>query len=120
MATLQEVADKAGVSTATVSRLLNNPGIISSDTKLKIEQAMKETGFNPAKRRRRTPKHSTPAFRHSNVVMLWNTGIERESSYYGQNMMQGVSEALQEMNVSLTVAHINDNSKPPRPARRKY
>ena len=37
----------AGVSTATVSRLLNNPAVVSSDTAERINQAIVQLGFRP-------------------------------------------------------------------------
>lgn len=45
--TLESVARKAGVSSATVSRYLNNPGVVAEDTALRIRQAVDETGYVP-------------------------------------------------------------------------
>jgi len=44
---IKEVAVIAGVSTATVSRLLNNPGVVSSETAERINQAIVQLGFRP-------------------------------------------------------------------------
>ena len=116
MATIKQVAEKAGVSTATVSRLLNENGFISDEAKRKIKLAMKETGFDPAKRKRRLlASGSVPGLTHNNVLMIWNTGrIHSEETITGQNMMLGITEALQPLGASLTVAHLNgDDSIPP-------
>jgi len=47
MSTLKDVAEKAGVTVTTVSRMLNNRGYVSEKTKKKIRQAMKELNYQP-------------------------------------------------------------------------
>jgi LacI family sucrose operon transcriptional repressor len=47
MATLKEVADKAGVTITTVSRMLNKPEKVSKKTSDKIRRAMKELKYMP-------------------------------------------------------------------------
>lgn len=42
-----EVAKKAGVSTATVSRVFHNSGKVKESTRKKIEQIIQETGYHP-------------------------------------------------------------------------
>lgn len=44
---IKQVAQQAGVSTATVSRLLNTPESVSADTAGKINQAIADLGFRP-------------------------------------------------------------------------
>lgn len=48
MANIQEVAEKAGVSVATVSRVLNNITSVSPKTRLKVENAIKELNYAPS------------------------------------------------------------------------
>jgi len=45
MPTLQDVAILAGVSTATVSRTLNNPELVDPDTRSKVAVAIKTSGY---------------------------------------------------------------------------
>lgn len=47
MATIYEVSELAGVSLATVSRVMNNSGQVSPKTREKVEAAMKELGYRP-------------------------------------------------------------------------
>ena len=47
MATIYEVSELAGVSLATVSRVMNNSGKVAAKTRLKVESAMKELGYRP-------------------------------------------------------------------------
>ncbi|SES72363.1 alanine racemase [Salinibacillus kushneri] len=48
MANIQEVAQKAGVSVATVSRVLNQHPAVTAKTKLKVETAIKELNYEPS------------------------------------------------------------------------
>jgi len=47
MATLKEVADRAGVTVTTVSRMLNKPEKVSKKTSDRIRRAMKELNYMP-------------------------------------------------------------------------
>lgn len=47
MASIIEVAKKAGVGIATVSRVINNSGYVKKETREKIEQVIKEIGYVP-------------------------------------------------------------------------
>jgi LacI family transcriptional regulator len=47
MATIYEVAELAGVSLATVSRVMNNSDKVSAKTRQKVEAAMEELGYRP-------------------------------------------------------------------------
>ena len=51
--TIRDVAKHAGVSTATVSRVLNNSPSVSQDTRSRVEEAIKDLNYspNPAARR---------------------------------------------------------------------
>ena len=45
--TLEAVAKRAGVSPITVSRVVRQPGIVSDDTRQRVEAAMRELGYVP-------------------------------------------------------------------------
>lgn len=47
MSTMKEVAIKAGVSKATVSRVLSGKGYVSEATKAEVYKAIEETGYRP-------------------------------------------------------------------------
>lgn len=47
MATMKDVAQLAGVSTATVSRALMNPEKVSPSTRKRVEDAVMESGYSP-------------------------------------------------------------------------
>jgi LacI family repressor for deo operon, udp, cdd, tsx, nupC, and nupG len=44
---IREVAKRAGVSTATVSRVLSRPDVVSPDTRLKVLKAVERLGYAP-------------------------------------------------------------------------
>ena len=48
MPTMQDVADKAGVSLATVSRVLNNHASVIEEKRRRVEKAIEELGFSPS------------------------------------------------------------------------
>ncbi|WP_188208213.1 LacI family DNA-binding transcriptional regulator [Alkalibacillus aidingensis] len=48
MANIREVANKAGVSSATVSRVLNNAHAVTENTRQKVEQAIKDLNYEPS------------------------------------------------------------------------
>ncbi len=48
MANIQQVAQKAGVSVATVSRVLNNATSVSPATKRRVETAIKDLNYEPS------------------------------------------------------------------------
>lgn len=47
MASIRDVAKKAGVGVGTVSRVLNGTGYVSADTRKKIEKAIRELDYTP-------------------------------------------------------------------------
>ncbi len=59
MATIFDVAEKANVSVITVSRLFNNPEIVSERTAKKIMQAMEELHYQPSQIARSLVKKRT-------------------------------------------------------------
>lgn len=59
MATLKDVAKETGLATGTVSRVLNNRGYISDDTRKKVDNAMKKLNYQPNEVARSLHRKST-------------------------------------------------------------
>ncbi len=95
--TLNEVAALARVSTATVSRFLNNPGVVAEETGERIRQAVEQTGYIPnalagdlASSKSRMVAVMIPHLENS----LFNDMIERmvsEMTASGNNVMIGLT-----------------------------
>ena len=49
MATIKDIAERAGVSRGTVDRVLNGRGEVSRDTKARVLFAVKELDYHPNK-----------------------------------------------------------------------
>ena len=47
MSRISEVAERAGVSAMTVSRVVNNSGYVSAATRQRVEQAIGQLGYVP-------------------------------------------------------------------------
>lgn len=45
---IKDIAKIAGVSVSTVSKIINNYSDISEDTKTRVQQIIKETGYTPS------------------------------------------------------------------------
>ncbi len=85
MVTMVEVSQRAGVSTATVSRVLNSPDVVDQKTLQLVQTAISDLGYRPNAVARGLASRSSKTI---GVV------INRfSSSYYGR-MLQGVEEAL--------------------------
>ncbi len=59
MATLKDVAAETGLTVTTVSRVLNNRGYISEETRAKVYEAMDKIGYTPNEVARSLSKKST-------------------------------------------------------------
>lgn len=93
MSTIFDVAEKAKVSVITVSRLLNNPGIVSPNTAKKIIHAMEELNYQPSQIARSLVKKRTNTI---GVIMpnikntffnSWYRFIEDYANSHGFNLL---------------------------------
>lgn len=64
MATLKDVAERAGLSVTTVSRILNNRGYISDEARERVREAMRELNYHPNALARSLQKQ------HSSMIAL--------------------------------------------------
>lgn len=93
--TIQDIARRAGVSTATVSRALANPETVSETFRQKVSQAVSETGYMPNKAARnlRSQKSMTILVVVPNVVnAFWPEvlrGIDDELVADGYDLIIG-------------------------------
>ena len=59
MVSLKTIAEKCGVSTATVSKALNDQKDVSEETKNRIKKTVEALGYSPMRRREHL-RHTVP------------------------------------------------------------
>lgn len=93
--TLQDVARVANVSTATVSRTLSNPDVVSESTRQRVSEAVKVTGYriNRAARNLRTQRA------HSVLVLLPDL-----ANPFFSTILEGISRHLSQQGYSMLIA----------------
>lgn len=98
MATIYEVSELAGVSLATVSRVMNKSGRVTDKTRQKVEAAMAELGYRP-----NSIAQSLASNRSNSVGILVP---ELHGPFFG-TMLSGIEAELRdaEKHVIITVGH---------------
>lgn len=103
MATIYQVAEHAGVSLSTVSRVLNGRTTVNPKMREKVEAAMRELNYRPS-----SVARSLATNRSDSVGVLVS---ELDTPFFGE-MMQAIEATLREANkhVIITVGH-NDQAQ---------
>ncbi len=101
MATIYEVSEAAGVSLATVSRVMNGNAKVSDRTRQKVLDAMDKLGYKP-----NAIAQSLASNRTNSVGLLVS---ELHGSFFG-NMMSTVEQVLRQAgkHVIITAGHTNE------------
>ena len=106
-ATIREVARRAGVSTATVSRALNRPEKVRPETRERVLQAVRETHFvfdgiaaSMISRRSRTIGLIIPTITNS-IYAASTQSIQHTAQAAGYTVLLGVSEFSPRMEADL-------------------
>lgn len=87
MATIKDVANQAGVSVATVSRVLNENGYVHEDTRRKVEETIRQLNYSPNEVARSLYK------KKSKLIGLLLPDI---TNPYFPQLARGVEDRLQE------------------------
>lgn len=102
MATLKDVAQEAGLTVGTVSRVLNNRGYISNNARKKVEDAMKKLNYHPNEVARSLHKKSTntiglivPHIRHPYFAEMISN-LENQAYKKGYKILLCNSQSMQE------------------------
>ncbi|UCG35155.1 MAG: LacI family DNA-binding transcriptional regulator [Candidatus Omnitrophota bacterium] len=94
--TIKEVAKKAGVSIATVSRYFSNPASLREKNLKKVEKAVKELNFQPSAYARRLAGGKLNSF---GLIIPGYENIFY--SYYALEIIRGIATALEKEEIDL-------------------
>lgn len=110
MSTIRDVAQRAGVSTMTVSRVINNAGYVSPETRTRVQAAIAELGYvpNSLARSLRSKRTKTLALVLTDITNPFFTtlarGVEDVASDHGFNVIFcNTDESEREQEEYLTV-----------------
>ncbi|HHX60903.1 MAG TPA: LacI family transcriptional regulator [Epulopiscium sp.] len=101
---IKDVALKAGVSTATVSHVINKTRYVAEDTKLKVTNAMKDLDYRPnyVARSLRSQKSKT-------VGLLVPVLENDTSNSFFMSVAQGIQSVLKEDGYNLILCNSNES-----------
>ena len=107
---MTQVAKLAGVSQATVSRVAEGSDKVSEETRIKVERAMKELGYEPSPPKRRK-RHSKTQLTSSKVkliaVLVTEHSLARHAGFV-LKMFRGAREAAEREGVSVWLGNIRN------------
>ena len=101
--TIKDVAKAAGVSTATVSKVMNGSYSISRETVDRVNRVMQELDYHPNLRARNFVKQSTK-------TIVFVTTLGKNAGFSNPHMFEiicGMEHMLSEKGYSLVVKHIS-------------
>jgi LacI family transcriptional regulator len=101
MPTIHDVAKRAGVGSITVSRMINNSGYISSETRERIQKAIDELGYVP-----NTLARSLRS-RRTNTVALMVTDI---TNPFFTTLARGVEDAANEAGYTVIFCNTDESA----------
>ena len=92
--TIYEVAKAAGVSLATVSRVINNQSNVTLETKKRVEDTIARLGYKP-----NALAQGLATNRTTNIGIV----IPSANYVYISNMLNGITDAAKELGYRLTL-----------------
>jgi LacI family transcriptional regulator len=104
MATLYDVCEKTGLSTATVSRVINGSGLVKEATRERVNQAIKELNYRPSHAARMLAGHKTDTI--GVVLPLIDNG------FYVQ-VLRGIDLVSTKQNLKLLISFYHTDSDLP-------
>jgi LacI family repressor for deo operon, udp, cdd, tsx, nupC, and nupG len=102
MSNIYEVARRAGVSTATVSRVLSRPDVVAPDTRKKVMQAVERLGY--------TPNSAAANLRTLRTRKLLVTVPDISNPFFSQ-ILQGIEEAAQRRGYAVLLGDTQHDDK---------
>ena len=101
MSSIRKVAEDAGVSIATVSRVINNQKTVARAVRDRVLQSVNRCGYVPSVSRRST-----------NLVGLVYLGQSALGSPYDSALIQGMADAMEGGTLDLVILNVNRDRLP--------
>ena len=100
MLNIREIAKLAGVGKSTVSRVINNTGYVSEDTRKRIEKVMKENGYHPSAVARSLSRQQT-----NSIGII----IPQVNNLFFNEIITGVENVVDENGYVLSFSNTNND-----------
>lgn len=110
---ITKVAELAGVSSSTVSRVINNHPRVAPETAEAVRRAMATLAYTPSDRRPGPKPQSRQRVVAGNVTFLVFGTSRRSATPAFADLLRGVSEAASQRGLSLSFAHVSDPEQLP-------
>lgn len=100
MANIRDVAEEAGVSIATVSRVLNNSDEVSPETRTRVEEVIEEIGYRPNLLGRNLRRSET------RMILV---SLHSISNPFYSRVVRGIEEGGREQDYDILIYNNNGN-----------
>ncbi|MFV0417016.1 MAG: LacI family DNA-binding transcriptional regulator [Chthoniobacterales bacterium] len=107
---LDVVAKMAGVSTATVSRVINGKPGVSQEKAAEVQDIIRRMNFQPAQRQRSALARATAGFRHGNVAIFVLGHGHFEAPELLVKQLDAISRTLLEKQINPILIMGSDNT----------
>ncbi|MFX3633568.1 MAG: LacI family DNA-binding transcriptional regulator [Candidatus Pristimantibacillus sp.] len=104
--TIQDIAEAANVAKSTVSKVINNSPRISTETRQRVLEIMKQMNYIPSSIATRLAKQSS-----FNIGLLIDMSKESEfMNHFFYNIIAGIESVLGTMNYELTISNVQSSA----------
>lgn len=106
---MQRVAQLAGVSTSTVSRVFHDDPCVAADTAAAVRLVVQQMGFTPARRKRRNGTNGKHDPAVGNAIAFLVLGTSGASATPGfEKLLRAVSDAANANDLSIVLNFVSD------------
>jgi DNA-binding LacI/PurR family transcriptional regulator len=110
---ITKVAKLAGVSSSTVSRVINNHPRVAPNTEKSVRKAMEEIGYTPSERRPGPKSQNRLKSETKNIAFLVFGATNGQATPAFAGLLRGVSMAATETNLEVSFSYVPDPEQLP-------